>query len=157
MGRRYGRGFAGTQPEPAHDKDTGRALKANTGLGVVSPARYVVDLLKKNKDVASSRAVIRTKSMAALAADGPRRRQAFSAAPTSVNPSAACVHPGFETAWEATHSIGSSRDLPGQCETRTESEVGRAAQQIRGSQAVDLPVPTGQKKVGRGFYVRCAS
>ena len=58
---------------------------------------------------------------------------------------------------EATHSIGSSRDLPGQCETRTESEVGRAAQQIRGLQAVDLPVPTGQKKVWRGFYVRCAS
>jgi hypothetical protein len=39
----------GTQPEPAHDKDTGRALKTNAGLGVVVPARYVVDLLKKNK------------------------------------------------------------------------------------------------------------
>jgi hypothetical protein len=139
-------GLPGTQPEPAHDKDTGRALKANAGLGVVFPARYVVDLLKKNKDVVWSRAVIRTKSMAALAADGPGRRQEFSAAPTSFNPSAACVHPDFETAWEAMHSIGSSRDLPGQCETRTESEVGQAARQIRGLQAVDLPVPHRSEK-----------
>jgi hypothetical protein len=84
--------------------------------------------------------------MAALAADGPRRRQEFSAAATSVNPSAACVHPDFETAGEATHSIGSSRDLLGQCETRTESEVGRAARQIRGLQAVDLPVPHRSEK-----------
>ena len=34
-------GLPGTQPEPAHDKDTGRALKANAGLGVVSqPAMW---------------------------------------------------------------------------------------------------------------------
>jgi hypothetical protein len=41
-------GLPGTPPEQAYDKDTGRALKANAGLGVVVPARYVVDLLKKN-------------------------------------------------------------------------------------------------------------
>jgi S1-C subfamily serine protease len=41
-------GLPGSEPEQAHDKDTGRALKTNAGLGVVVPARYVVDLLKKN-------------------------------------------------------------------------------------------------------------
>jgi len=41
-------GLPGREPEPAYDKDTGRALMTNAGLGVVIPARYVVDLLKKN-------------------------------------------------------------------------------------------------------------
>ena len=41
-------GLPGAQPDEAHDKDTGRALRANAGLGVVIPARYVVDLLNKN-------------------------------------------------------------------------------------------------------------
>ncbi|HEV2498829.1 MAG TPA: serine protease [Terriglobia bacterium] len=41
-------GLPGAQPEQALDKDTGRALKANAGLGVVVPTRYVLDLLKKN-------------------------------------------------------------------------------------------------------------
>jgi S1-C subfamily serine protease len=41
-------GLPGSAPEPAYDKDTGRALMTNAGLGVVVPARYVVALLKKN-------------------------------------------------------------------------------------------------------------
>ena len=38
----------GDKPTQALDKDTGRSLGANSGIGVVVPARYIVALLKKN-------------------------------------------------------------------------------------------------------------
>jgi S1-C subfamily serine protease len=39
----------GGKPEPAVDQNSGRAFMTNAGLGVVVPARYVVELLKKSK------------------------------------------------------------------------------------------------------------
>lgn len=39
--------LSGGKPDPAYDQ-SGRALMTNAGLGVVVPARYVVELLKKN-------------------------------------------------------------------------------------------------------------
>ena len=36
------------KPDPAYDQNSGRALMTNAGLGVVVPARFVVELLKKN-------------------------------------------------------------------------------------------------------------
>jgi S1-C subfamily serine protease len=38
----------GEKPTQAFDKDTGRPLGVNSGIGVVIPARYIVALLKKN-------------------------------------------------------------------------------------------------------------
>ncbi len=38
----------GDKPDPAFDSTSGRALMTNAGLGIVVPARYVANLLKKN-------------------------------------------------------------------------------------------------------------